>query len=79
MFLQQARGPAGEKYLEQLEADCHKLWTNGRQLCEQVSLTGNHCINQVSVICAALSSTQYLNPLSAKYNYNLLKSVLLAG
>ena len=47
VFLQHARGPACDKYLDQLEAECSKIWKNGRQLCEVVSLTGKHCINPV--------------------------------
>jgi len=44
----QARGPACECYLEQLEQECEEVWKNGRQMCEEISLTGNHCINEVS-------------------------------
>ena len=47
VFLAHARGPACDHYLKQLEEDCQKIWQNGRQLCEEVSLTGNHCISQV--------------------------------
>jgi len=44
----QARGPACERYLEELEHECEDLWKNGRQMCEETSLTGNHCVNEVS-------------------------------
>ncbi|CAG2218840.1 SMG8 [Mytilus edulis] len=45
VFHQFARGPATEKYLVQLDEACEKFWKNGRQLCEEISVTGNHCIN----------------------------------
>jgi len=44
----QARGPACERYLEELEQECEQLWKNGRQMCEEISLTGSHCVNEVS-------------------------------
>ena len=43
----QARGPACDRYLEQLEQECEQLWMNGHQMCEETSLTGNHCVNEV--------------------------------
>ena len=48
VFSQIARGPACEKYMKQLEESCDRYWKNGRQLCEEVSLLGNHCVNPVS-------------------------------
>ncbi|KAH3818615.1 nonsense-mediated mRNA decay factor SMG8-like isoform X1 [Dreissena polymorpha] len=45
VFTQLARGPACDKYLNQLEESCDTFWKNGRQLCEETSLTGNHCVN----------------------------------
>lgn len=48
VFHQFARGPACEKYLKQLEQSCEKFWRNGRQLCEEVSILSNHCVNPVS-------------------------------
>ncbi len=47
VYMQHARGPATEKYMAQLEKDCDKMWKGGRQLCEAVSLTGSHCVNEV--------------------------------
>jgi len=47
-FAMQARGPACDRYLEQLEQECEQVWKNGRQMCEELSLTGNHCVNEVS-------------------------------
>lgn len=32
------------RYLAQLKRDCTNVWTNGRQLCESLSLTGHNCI-----------------------------------
>ena len=48
MFTQHARGSAVDKYLAQLVDACDKMWLAGRQLCEEISLTGNHCVNPVS-------------------------------
>lgn len=32
------------RYLNQLKRDCLNIWTNGRQLCEAISLTGHNCV-----------------------------------
>ncbi|XP_076452120.1 LOW QUALITY PROTEIN: nonsense-mediated mRNA decay factor SMG8-like [Babylonia areolata] len=47
VFSQYARGPAFDKYLKQLEESCRAFWTEGRQQCEAVSLSGNLCVNQL--------------------------------
>jgi len=47
VFAVQARGPACERYLELLEQECVQLWKSGHQMCEETSLTGNHCVNEV--------------------------------
>ncbi|XP_064611274.1 nonsense-mediated mRNA decay factor SMG8-like isoform X2 [Liolophura sinensis] len=47
VFCQHARGPCFKKYLVQLEEACEKWWKNGHQLCEAISLTGNHCVNRL--------------------------------
>ncbi|KAK4311693.1 hypothetical protein Pmani_016826 [Petrolisthes manimaculis] len=39
----QARGPMYEHYMTQLEDACERIWTDGRQGCETLSLTGNTC------------------------------------
>jgi hypothetical protein len=49
VFSQFARGPACDKYMKQLEDSCERFWKNGRQLCEEISLTGNHCVNPVCI------------------------------
>lgn len=45
MFSTHARGPAFQRYAQQLQEDCNLIWKSGRQMCEVLSLTGNHCIN----------------------------------
>lgn len=47
VFLHHARGPACEKYIAQLKEDCMRIWQDGRQMCEEISLTGNHCVSEV--------------------------------
>ena len=49
MFSNLARGPGCDKYLRQVEESCERYWKNGRQLCEEISLTRNHCISPVSI------------------------------
>jgi hypothetical protein len=62
VLLQFARGPAYDKYQKQLEESCDQWWKSGRQLCENISLTGNHCVHPVSnrlkmsTICNRLNS-----------------------
>lgn len=46
MYSIQARGPASEKFAEVLAQDCTSYWQSGRQMCEEISLTGNHCTNR---------------------------------
>ncbi len=46
-FTLQARGPALYDYGQQLKVECDNYWKNGRQMCEVLSLTGNHCINPI--------------------------------
>merc|ERR1719447_116560 len=43
LYSMQARGPASEKLAEVLAAECLAYWQAGRQMCEELSLTGNHC------------------------------------
>ncbi|GIY26147.1 protein smg8 [Caerostris extrusa] len=47
VFNMNARGPAVQKYAKQLKEDCERLWKNGHQMCEVLSLTGNHCMNPI--------------------------------
>ncbi|CAN8016446.1 unnamed protein product [Ixodes persulcatus] len=45
LFSMHARGPAFQRYAQQLREDCDAIWKAGRQMCEVLSLTGNHCVN----------------------------------
>lgn len=58
VFAQYARGPAYDKYLRQLEESCEKWWKNGRQLCEEVSLTGQHCVNPLHQLPDSLETEE---------------------
>ncbi|XP_042913299.1 nonsense-mediated mRNA decay factor SMG8-like [Parasteatoda tepidariorum] len=42
-----ARGPAVPRFAQKLMEDCERLWKNGHQMCEVLSLTGNHCMNPI--------------------------------
>jgi len=46
-FATYARGSSYKKYVQQLTDQCTRLWHDGRQLCEAISLTGNPCKNEV--------------------------------
>ena len=46
LYSNQARGNASQKYAELLVEECTNFWMAGRQACEELSLTGNHCINR---------------------------------
>lgn len=39
-------------YLEQLKRECTNIWTNGRQLCEAISLTGHNCVLELHKVAA---------------------------
>jgi hypothetical protein len=45
-FSVQARGPSSKKYAQLLVEECTNYWMAGRQMCEELSLTGNHCVNR---------------------------------
>lgn len=47
VLLHGGRGPALGSYVRQLEESCERYWHGGRQLCEEVSLTGNHCVHEL--------------------------------
>ncbi|XP_014673337.1 PREDICTED: protein smg8-like isoform X2 [Priapulus caudatus] len=47
VFQHHARGPATSRFARQLSEECEKYWKAGRQLCEEISLTGQHCINEL--------------------------------
>lgn len=71
VFHQFARGPATEKYLHQLDEACEKFWKNGRQLCEEISVTGNHCIKPVCNISRTFCFTFLFRKYKIKWLCNL--------
>lgn len=50
VYSQHARGPAFQKYAMQLHEDCYKFWSNGHQLCEERSLTDQHCVHKFHLL-----------------------------
>ncbi|XP_005986854.1 nonsense-mediated mRNA decay factor SMG8 [Latimeria chalumnae] len=50
VYSQHARGPAFQKYALQLHEDCYKFWSNGHQLCEERSLTDQHCVHKFHLL-----------------------------
>ena len=40
LYSLQARGPASGQYAEKLATECTSYWKSGRQMCEELSLTG---------------------------------------
>ncbi|XP_066552327.1 nonsense-mediated mRNA decay factor SMG8 [Amia ocellicauda] len=46
VYSQHARGVAFQRYALQLHDDCYKFWSNGHQLCEERSLTDQHCVHK---------------------------------
>ncbi|XP_015679965.1 protein SMG8 [Protobothrops mucrosquamatus] len=50
VYSQHARGPAFHKYALQLHEDCYKFWSNGHQLCEERSLTDQHCMHKFHLL-----------------------------
>ena len=50
VFSVQARGPFSAKYAEMLVKDCNAYWHAGRQMCEELSLTGHHCSNRKHIV-----------------------------
>ncbi|XP_074655649.1 nonsense-mediated mRNA decay factor SMG8-like [Tubulanus polymorphus] len=44
VFLLHARGPACERYVDQLEKSCNEMWFDGRRQCEKLSMTGKSCL-----------------------------------
>uniref|UniRef100_S4RLA1 Nonsense-mediated mRNA decay factor SMG8 n=1 Tax=Petromyzon marinus TaxID=7757 RepID=S4RLA1_PETMA len=50
IYRQHARGPAYQAYLLKLQEDCHAFWQAGHQLCEERSLTDQHCIHKYHLL-----------------------------
>ncbi|UJR21134.1 hypothetical protein I4U23_024233 [Adineta vaga] len=46
-FATYARGSSYKRYVQQLIDQCTRLWQDGRQLCEAISLTRNPCKNEL--------------------------------
>ncbi|CAF2410601.1 unnamed protein product [Rotaria sp. Silwood2] len=46
-FATYARGSSSKRYVQQLSEQCTRLWHDGRQLCEAISLTRNPCKNEL--------------------------------
>ncbi|CAF1944771.1 unnamed protein product [Rotaria magnacalcarata] len=46
-FATYARGSSYKRYVQQLIEQCTRLWHDGRQLCEAISLTRNPCKNEL--------------------------------
>uniref|UniRef100_A0A3Q3J6P8 Nonsense-mediated mRNA decay factor SMG8 n=1 Tax=Monopterus albus TaxID=43700 RepID=A0A3Q3J6P8_MONAL len=50
VYSQHARGVAFQRYKLQLNEDCYKFWSNGHQLCEERSLTDQHCVHKFHLL-----------------------------
>ncbi|KAM8975365.1 nonsense-mediated mRNA decay factor SMG8 [Pelodytes ibericus] len=50
VYSQHARGPAFQKYAIHLNEDCYKFWSSGHQLCEERSLTDQHCVHKFHLL-----------------------------
>nr|XP_006640864.1 PREDICTED: protein SMG8 [Lepisosteus oculatus] len=50
VYSQHARGVAFQRYALQLHDDCYKFWSNGHQLCEERSLTDQHCVHKFHLL-----------------------------
>jgi len=58
-FATYARGSSYKRYVQQLIEQCTKLWHDGRQLCEAISLTGNPCKNELHRVLGDEDSPSY--------------------
>ncbi|XP_077596396.1 nonsense-mediated mRNA decay factor SMG8 [Stigmatopora nigra] len=50
VYSQHARGVAFQRYALQLHDDCYKFWSNGHQLCEERSLSDQHCVHKFHLL-----------------------------
>lgn len=50
VYSQHARGVAFQRYALQVHEDCYKFWSNGHQLCEERSLTDQHCVHKFHLL-----------------------------
>lgn len=50
VYSQHARGVAFQRYALQLHEDCYKFWSSGHQLCEERSLSDQHCVHKYHLL-----------------------------
>lgn len=50
VYSQHARGVAFQRYAHQLHDDCYKFWSSGHQLCEERSLSDQHCVHKFHLL-----------------------------
>ena len=55
---QVAGGNVRVQFAEMLVAECNSYWQSGRQMCDELSLTGNYCTNRRRVLPGQESSVQ---------------------
>ncbi|CAF3842401.1 unnamed protein product [Rotaria sordida] len=60
-FATYARGSSYKRYVQQLIEQCTRLWHDGRQLCEAISLTGNPCKNELHRVLGEEDSSDSIN------------------
>ena len=61
IFRQQSIGPLQEYYCKQLYFEFNEIWKNGRQSCDQISLTGRPC-------CRPIHNGKNINLFATKKN-----------
>ncbi len=69
LFSMTARGPSSAEYADLLAQECASHWKGGRQMCEEVSLTGNGCANRRHKILADESVNGPLMPHNSSVTY----------
>ena len=57
LYSHQSRGPSSKKYAELLVEECNAYWQAGRQMCEELSLTGNNCNNRKHLVPSPSETT----------------------
>ncbi|CAF0990983.1 unnamed protein product [Rotaria sp. Silwood1] len=60
-FATYARGSSYKRYVQQLNEQCTRLWHDGRQLCEAISLTRNPCKNELHRVPGEEDSSESAN------------------
>ena len=69
-----ARGPASQKYAEILLEECTNFWMAGRQMCEELSLTGNHCINRKHLLTFSGENSEKMAVMPHQSNLNFVSA-----